>query len=249
MKHVYKLLALAAFVLACVASTAPHATVLTASFIGIAAILFTGIGIVQSLRGRMIDNTNAVFLENTPIKPKSGTFILDFAIADGTQLVIVKVGSDAEHVALPVLTGSVWDKPFGIIYNESGQAAAIGDKVTVHYLKGGQLMFAIAAGALAQNTSLFLTTNGQVTGEPVTAGVTSWKLGNLENVTGAAGDVAVFAAMVPEMWNVIAKLSCIGATAGTDDTTTEALLALAVADLTAISVASAHGARVKMLQS
>jgi len=53
--------------------------------------------------------------------------------------------------------------------------------------------------------------------------------------------------MKPSKLVVIAKLTCIGATAGTDVTTTEALLAKAVADLTAIAAAGATPTRIKFL--
>lgn len=190
-RHIINLLALAAFVLACVASIAPQAVPHVAMILAVAAIGFAAIGFIHHLRTRVVDNTQTIIHEAVPLHKGSRAYKLDFAIADGVQAVLVKKGSDDNHVDVC----GAGDIPLGVIYNDGGAAAAIGETATVHFLGRCSIKLP-ATAAIAINAAVFTAADGKAQPVPTASG-TYYMFGRALTAALAAGDVVEIETLVP----------------------------------------------------
>lgn len=175
-----KLMAFTAFlILACAASIAPQAAASTAVAAALVAIPLAGWLFTRSLRQGVL--CNAVTFEEVPLHCKSRTYTLDSAITQGTYAVLVKRGTDDNHVDV---CGAA-DLPIGVIYNEGGAAAAAGDRATVHFLQGTIKLPATAA--IAIGAQVFTVANGAAQPLPTASGTYYW-FGRARTAAGASGD-------------------------------------------------------------
>jgi hypothetical protein len=128
------------------------------------------------------------------------TLRADAALA--TRYLIVKRGSDADHVAVC----GVADKPLGVCLDEPSAAE---EPATIGLLGGlhGTIL-GVASEAIAADADVFTAANGKLQDEPAVAG-TYYLIG--KSVTAATGDGDVFEMIprVPVKFVVIANASTL----------------------------------------
>ena len=156
---------------------------------------------------------------------------------------LVKVGADGDHYAVCAATA---DEPLGLCTDEADAGSSLARRHSVFLPGWRKPELVLSSCAVTFGVDLYSNGDGKVCLEPTTVG-TWWFVGRSVGTCSGSGKLVAIDMMKPSKLVVIAKLTCIGATAGTDDTTTEALLAKAVADLTAIAAAGATPTRIKFL--
>ncbi len=130
-------------------------------------------------------------------QPNRKTFLADAAIA--TRYLLVKAGTDAQHVAL---CGAA-DLPLGNATDEPG-AAEEGVSVNLFGIQeeGTKL---IASGAIAANVHIYTDANGKVQASPTVAG-TYYRVGLSLSAAAADGDAIEVVPFPPQKVVVIALL-------------------------------------------
>lgn len=201
MKTHHIIAAIAAALLACVAFLAPQALIPTAimcaACMGVAHLIH--LGTFQ----RVHSNS---FWEQVGTS-KSKAFKLDSAIASGTLAILVKVGSDDDHVEV---CGAA-DKPIGVVYNEGGAAVAAEAWATVHFF--GDVIKVKANAAIALGAQVHTADDGEVAPEPSAAG-TTFLIGQALGVASADGDIIPLLTHAPIEFKTVANGATLGTTQG-----------------------------------
>jgi hypothetical protein len=185
MKQMHILAALSAFALACVAFFAPQA------FFPTLAVLGLGVAVhVVRLTLSQAVASNA-FYEEVVLHQGSRNYKIDTAIAAGTKVILVKAGSDANHVDV---CGAA-DLHIGVIYNDGGAAHAAGEWATVHLLSQDSIK-AVANAAITAGSWCYTADDGKVQPKPTATG-SYYLVGRSLNASAADGDVLEIQPITP----------------------------------------------------
>lgn len=161
----------------------------------------------------------------------------DAAIA--TRHLLVKIGSDANHVAVAAAN----DCPIGNVPDEPSGAEEL---VEVNRLGNGKPRLMIASEAIAADVDVFTAAGGKVQDEPAVAG-TYYKVGRTRAAAAADGAKVEVMACSPVKLVVIAALTAPTTADGSDLATTQALANAIKADLAALDGALASPAVLKII--
>ena len=207
-------------------------------FTVLAALALLSPSLRSSLRFTM---RRAAFNVALALPPAEHSISLLPTAAHVTNL-FVKWGADGDHYAVCAATA---DEPLGLCV-DSADVGGLTRRKSIFLPAWRKPEFALAGAAILVGARLYSDGTGKVVPTPTTVG-TYWYVGRALAPASGTGKLVPIDMCQPEKVVVIAKLTCIGATAGTDDTTTEALLAKAVADLTAIAAAGGTPTQIMFL--
>lgn len=157
----------------------------------------------------------------------------------GTRFLLVKTGSDAEHVAI----NTDGDKPLGAVQDE---ADAVEDRITVFVLGKGHNQLLVAIDAIAKDDYVYTADDGKVQTSPTAAG-TYWLVGRALSAATNDGDLIHVETCIPIKVVVLAAFTGPQTADGSDAGTTQTLANALKADLAALDGALAEPALIKVL--